>query len=78
MRHSLHTNLREHMKNEKADSSVNNSVFGKVLGTKKDSDNVKIGLIGSGEPKHVPFVPQEDTIAVQFYSQYRKHVYFKP
>ena len=78
MRHSLHTNLREHMKNEKADSSVNNSVFGKVLGTKKDSDNVKIGLIGSGEPKHVPFVPQEDTIAVQFYSQFRKHVYFKP
>ena len=63
MRHTLHTNLREHMKNEKAESSVNNAVFGKVLGAKKDSDNVKVGLIGSGEPKHTPFVPQEDTIA---------------
>ena len=64
MRHTLHTNLREKMKNEKAESSVNNAVFGKVLGSKKDSDNVKIGLIGSGgEPKHVPFVMPEDTIA---------------
>ena len=63
MRHTLHTNLREHIKNEKAESSVNNAVFGKVLGSKKDSDNVKIGLIGSGEPKHVPFVmPETDTI----------------
>jgi hypothetical protein len=35
MRHTLHTNLRDHMKNEKAESSVNNAVFGKILGTKK-------------------------------------------
>ena len=63
MRHTLHTNLRDHIKNEKAESSVNNAVFGKVLGQKKDSDNVKIGSFGSGEAKHIPFVPHEDTIA---------------
>jgi hypothetical protein len=64
MRHTLHTNLRDHLKNEKAESSVNNAVFGKVLGQKKDSDNVKIGSFGSGEAKqHIPFVPHEDTIA---------------
>jgi len=64
MRHTLHTNLRDHMKNVKADSSVNNNaVFGKVLGQKKDSDNVKIGSFGSGEAKHIPFVTHEDTIA---------------
>ena len=63
MRHTLHTNLRDHLKNEKADSSVNQTAFGKVLGAKKDSDNVKIGSFGSGEAKHIPFVPHEDTIA---------------
>jgi hypothetical protein len=63
MRHTLHTNLRDHLKNEKAESSVNNAVFGKVLGQKKDSDNVKIGSFGSGEAKHVPFIQPEDTIA---------------
>ena len=64
MRHTLHTNLRDHLKNEKAESSVNNAVFGKMLGQKKDSDNVKIGSFGSGEAKHIPFVPhEEDTIA---------------
>ena len=63
MRHILHTNLRDHIKNEKAESSVNNAVFGKVLGQKKDSDNVKIGSFGSGEAKHIPFVSHEDTIA---------------
>ena len=61
MRHTLHTNLREHIKNEKAQSSANNAVFGKILGSKKDSDNVKIGSFGSGE--HVPFVmPETDNI----------------
>ena len=63
MRHTLHTNLRDHLKNEKADSSVNNAVFGNVLRQKKDSDNIKIGSFGSGEAKHIPFVPHEDTIA---------------
>ena len=63
MRHTLYTNLRDHMKNEKAQSSVNDAVFGKVLGSKNDSDNVKIGSFGSGEHKHVPFVmPETDNI----------------
>jgi hypothetical protein len=44
------------MKSEKAETSVNNAVFGKILGQKKDSDNAKIGSIGSGEHKVVPFV----------------------
>ena len=63
MRHTLHTNLRDKMKNEKAESSVNNAVFGKVLGAKKDSDNVKIGSFGSGEAKHIPFTNESDNIA---------------
>jgi len=63
MRHTLHTNLRDHLKHEKADSSVNNAVFGKIIGNKKESDNVKVGSFGSGEAKHIQFVPPEDTIA---------------
>ena len=56
-RTAIHRNLRETtMKSEKAKSSVNNAVFGKILGNKKDSDNAKIGSIGSGEHKVVPFV----------------------
>ena len=31
------------LKSEKATSSVNNAVFGKVLGNKKENDSVKIG-----------------------------------
>ena len=63
MRHTLHTNLRDYLKHEKADSSVNNAVFGKIIGNKKESDNVKVGSFGSGEGKHIQFVPPEDTIA---------------
>ena len=55
-RTAIHRNLRETMKSEKAESSVNNAVFGKILGAKKDSDATKIGLIGSGEHKIVPFM----------------------
>ena len=45
------------LKSEKATSSVNNAVFGKVLGTKKENDSTKIGSIGTGEHnKVVPFV----------------------
>jgi hypothetical protein len=62
MRHTLHTNLRDHLKHEKADSSVNNAVFGKIIGNKRESDNVKIGSFGSGEAKHISFIP-EDNIA---------------
>ena len=55
-RTAIHRNLRDTMKNEKAESSVNNAVFGKILGAKKDSDATKIGSIGTGEHKVVPFV----------------------
>ena len=54
-RTAIHRNLRDTMKSEKPETSVNNAVFGKILGTKKDNDVAKIGLIGSGEHKTVPF-----------------------
>ena len=54
-RTAIHRNLRDTMKSEKAETSVNNAVFGKILGAKKDNDVAKIGLIGSGEHKIVPF-----------------------
>ena len=42
-------------KHQKAETSVNNTVFGKVLGQKTQSDATKIGNIGSGnEPRHLP------------------------
>jgi hypothetical protein len=54
-RKAMHHNLRETMHHQKAKTSVNNAVFGKVLGVKKDNDSTKIGTIGSGnEPKHLP------------------------
>ena len=55
-RTAIHRNLRDTMKSEKAETSTNNAVFGKILGQKKDSDNAKIGSIGSGEHKIAPFV----------------------
>ena len=54
---AMHQNLRETMHHAKAESSVNNAVFGKVLGQKTQSDATKIGNIGSGnEPRHLPTV----------------------
>jgi hypothetical protein len=54
-RKAMHHNLRETLHNQKAETSVNNAVFGKVLGVKKDNDSTKIGNIGGGsEPKHLP------------------------
>ena len=55
-RKAMHHNLRETMHHQKAETSVNNAVFGKVLGVKKDNDDsIKIGTIGSGnEPRHLP------------------------
>jgi hypothetical protein len=54
---AMHQNLRETMHHQKAETSVNNAVFGKVLGVKKDNDSTKIGTIGSGnEPRHLPSV----------------------
>ena len=44
------------LKSEKATSSVNNAVFGKVLGAKKENDSTKIGSIGTGEHKILPIV----------------------
>ena len=44
------------LKSEKATSSVNNAVFGKVLGNKKENDATKIGSIGTGEHKILPTV----------------------
>ena len=55
-RTAIHRNLRDTMKSEKAESSVNNAVFGKILGAKKDSDATKIGSIGTGEQRVAPFV----------------------
>ena len=56
-RSALHQNLRDTMSHVKAETSVNNAVYGKILGTKKDNDSTKIGTIGSGshsgEPKHL-------------------------
>ena len=63
-RHALKHNLRDSMKTVKAETSVNNAVFGKILGVKKDADNVKIGEFGSGEAKHLPFIsPAVDDIS---------------
>ena len=54
-RKAMHHNLRETMHPQKAETSVNNAVFGKVLGVKKNNDSTKIGTIGSGnEPRHLP------------------------
>jgi hypothetical protein len=56
-RKAMHHNLRETMHHAKAESSVNNAVFGKVLGQKTQSDATKIGNIGSGnEPRNLPSV----------------------
>ena len=63
-RHALKHNLRDSIKPVKAETSVNNAVFGKILGAKKDSDNVKIGEFGAGEAKHLPFIsPAVDDIS---------------
>ena len=40
----------------------NQGNFGKIIGTKKDNDAVKIGSSGTGEAKHITFNP-EDKIA---------------
>jgi hypothetical protein len=38
-RTAIHRNPRNTMKTEKAETSVNNAVFGKILGAKKDNDH---------------------------------------
>ena len=55
-KNSIHRTNDVSLKSEKAKSSVNNAVFGKVLGTKKENDSTKFGSIGTGEHKILPFV----------------------
>ena len=60
--HSM--DLHDKMKSEKDEKiAPNQGNFGKIIGTKKDSDAVKIGSFGTGtEAKHISFIP-EDNIA---------------
>ena len=59
--HSI--DLHGKMKSEKDEKiAPNQGNFGKIIGTKKDSDAVKIGSFGTGEAKHISFIP-EDNIA---------------
>ena len=61
-RSALHQNLRDTMSHVKAETSVNNAVFGKILGTKKDNDSTKIGTIGSGSTHLPPLLSKTDDI----------------
>ena len=59
--HSM--DLHDKIKSEKDESiTPNQSHFGKIIGTKKDSDAVKIGSFGTGADK-VSFLPEVDNIA---------------
>ncbi len=59
--HSM--DLHDKIKNEKDEKiAPNQGNFGKIIGTKKDSDAVKIRSFGTGEAKHISFIP-EDNIA---------------
>ena len=59
-RSALHQNLRDTMSHAKAETSVNNAVFGTILGKKTQDDSTKVGTIGSGEHTHLPFVSKTD------------------
>lgn len=59
--HSM--DLHDKIKSEKDEKiAPNQGNFGKIIGSKKDSDAVKIGSFGTGEAKHISFIP-EDNIA---------------
>ena len=61
--HNRSMDLLDKMKNEKDENiQPNQGNFGKIIGTKKDNDAVKIGSFGAGEAKHISFIP-EDNIA---------------
>ena len=61
--HHSSMDLHDKMKSEKDEKlAPNQGNFGKIIGTKKDSDNVRIGSFGAGEAKHISFIP-EDNIA---------------
>ena len=60
--HSM-VDLHDKIKSEKDEKiAPNRGNFGKIIGTKKDSDAVRIGSFGTGEAKHISFIP-EDNIA---------------
>ena len=59
--HSM--DLHDKMKSEKDEKiAPNQGNFGKIIGTKKDNDAVKIGSFGTGEAKQISFLP-DDNIA---------------
>ena len=59
--HSM-MDLHDKIKNEKDENiTPNQTHFGKIIGTKKDSDAVKIGSFGTGaESKKISFLPEGD------------------
>ncbi len=61
--HHSTMDLHDKMKSEKDEKiAPNQGNFGEIIGTKKDSDAVKIGSFGTGEAKHISFLP-DDNIA---------------
>jgi hypothetical protein len=57
--HSM--DLLDKMKKEKDEKiQPNKGNFGKIIGTKKDNDAVKIGSFGAGEAKHISFIPEDN------------------
>ena len=58
--HSM--DLHDKMKSEKDEKiAPNQGDFGKIIGTKKDSDAVKIEvLFGTGEAKRISFLPENN------------------
>ena len=59
--------LHDKIKTDKDESiTPNQSNFGKIIGTKKDSDAVKIGSFGTGaESKKISFLPPEGDNAAE-------------
>ena len=61
--HHSSMDLHDKIKSEKDEKiAPNQGTFGQIIGTKKDSDAVKIGSFGTGESKHISLIP-EDNIA---------------
>ena len=61
--HNHSMDLHDKIKSDKDEKiAPNQANFGQIIGTNKHSDNVKIGSFGTGEAKHISFIP-EDNIA---------------
>ena len=61
--HSM--DLHDKIKSEKDEKiAPNQGNFGKIIGSKKDSDAVKIGSFGTGEAKHISFIPADNIAEV--------------